>query len=68
LNGCVGPWWDMSRRALNFMEDILNTYCRHTFSAITHKWNVFGYMFCYGHISCFGMWNSCLKFRRTRQL
>jgi hypothetical protein len=36
LNRCGGPWWDVSRRALNFM-DILSTYYRFTLSAITHK-------------------------------
>jgi hypothetical protein len=35
LNGCGGPLWDMSRRALNLMEDILSTYYKCTLSAIT---------------------------------
>jgi hypothetical protein len=26
LNGCDGPWRDLSRHALNLMEDILSTY------------------------------------------
>jgi hypothetical protein len=43
LNGCGGPWWDVSRRALKLMEDILSTYCRWTLSAITHKLNVSGH-------------------------
>jgi hypothetical protein len=25
LNGCGGPWWDVSRRALNLVEAILST-------------------------------------------
>jgi hypothetical protein len=25
LNGCDSPWWDVSRRALNLVEDILST-------------------------------------------
>jgi hypothetical protein len=26
LNGCGGPWRDVPRRALNFVENILSTY------------------------------------------
>jgi hypothetical protein len=44
LSGCGGPWWDVSRRALNLMEDILGTYYRFTLSVITHKLNVSGHM------------------------
>jgi hypothetical protein len=44
LHGCDGPWWDVSRRALNLVEDILSTYCKCTLSAITHKLNVSGHM------------------------
>jgi hypothetical protein len=44
LNECGVPWWDVSRRALNLMEDILDTYYKCTFSAITHKLNVSGHM------------------------
>jgi hypothetical protein len=42
--GCSGPWWDVLRRALNLMEDILSTSYKCTLSAITHKWNVFEHM------------------------
>jgi hypothetical protein len=44
LGGCGGPWWDVSRRALNLMEDILNTYYKCTLSTVTHKLNVSGHM------------------------
>jgi hypothetical protein len=44
LNGCVGPWWDVSRCALNLMEDILSTYDNCTLSATNHKLNVSGHM------------------------
>jgi hypothetical protein len=44
LNGCDGPWWDVSRRALNLMGDILSTYYKCILSAITHKLNVSGHM------------------------
>jgi hypothetical protein len=37
LNGCGGPWWDVSRRAL---EDILSTYYKYILSAVTHKLTV----------------------------
>jgi hypothetical protein len=40
LSGCGGTWWDVSRPALNFMEEILNTYYKCTLSTITHKLNV----------------------------
>jgi hypothetical protein len=43
LNGCGVPWWDVSRRALNLMEDILSTYHKCTLTAIT-KLNVYGLM------------------------
>jgi hypothetical protein len=41
---CGGPWWDLSRRALNHMEDILSAYYKCTLSAITRKLNVSGHM------------------------
>jgi hypothetical protein len=44
LYGCGGPWWDVSRLALNLMEDILNTYYTCTLSGTTHKLNVSGHM------------------------
>jgi hypothetical protein len=44
LCGCGGPWWDVSRRVLNLMEDILNTYYKCIDSAITQKLNVSGHM------------------------
>jgi hypothetical protein len=44
LKGCCGPWWDVSRRVLNLMEDILSTYYKCSLSAITHKLNVSGHM------------------------
>jgi hypothetical protein len=44
LNGCGGPWWDVSRRALNLMENTLSTYYKCTLSDITHKLNVCGHM------------------------
>jgi hypothetical protein len=37
LNGYGGPWWDVSRRVLNLMEDILITYHKCALSAVTHK-------------------------------
>jgi hypothetical protein len=40
LNGCGGPRWDVSRGAINLMEDILNTYYKCTLSAITFRLNV----------------------------
>jgi hypothetical protein len=50
LDGCGGPWWDVSRPALNLMEDILNSFYKCTLSAVTQKlnvsWDVFyGYIF-----------------------
>jgi hypothetical protein len=44
LNGCGGPLRDVSRRALNRMEDILSAYYKCILSAITHKLNVSGHM------------------------
>jgi hypothetical protein len=44
LNGCGGPWWDVSKRELNSMEDILSTDYKCTLSAITNKLNVSGHM------------------------
>jgi hypothetical protein len=44
LHGCGGPSWDMSRRALNLVEDILSTYYKRNISAITHKSNVSGHI------------------------
>jgi hypothetical protein len=43
-NGCGGPWWNVSRSALNLMENILRPYYKCTVSAITHKLSVCGYM------------------------
>jgi hypothetical protein len=39
-----GPWWDMSRRALNLVEGILSTCYKCDFPAIPHKLNIFGYI------------------------
>jgi hypothetical protein len=44
LHGCGDPWWDVSRRAVSLMEDILSTYYKYTLSAITHKLNVSEHM------------------------
>jgi hypothetical protein len=44
LKRCSGPRWDSSRRALNLMEDILNSYYKCTLSAVNHKLNVSGHM------------------------
>jgi hypothetical protein len=38
LHGCGGPWGDVSKCALNLMEDILSTYYKCTLSAVAHKW------------------------------
>jgi hypothetical protein len=35
LDGCGGPWWDISTRALNLMEDVLSAYYKCTLSAVT---------------------------------
>jgi hypothetical protein len=43
VNGCDGPWWNVPRRALNLMEDILSTYYKSTLSDVTHKLNVSGH-------------------------
>jgi hypothetical protein len=43
LNGCGGPWCDVSRRSLNLLEDILSIYYKCTLSDITHKLNVSGH-------------------------
>jgi hypothetical protein len=68
LNGCCGPWWDVSRFALNLMEEILRTY---------HKCKSFSYnsqIKCFRiHVdidifSCFRMRNSCPNCVRTFQL
>jgi hypothetical protein len=44
VNGCGGPWWDVSRRALNLLKDILSTYYKCTLSTITHKLNISGHI------------------------
>jgi hypothetical protein len=44
LNGWGGPWWDVSRRALNLMQDILGTDFKRTLSAINYKLNISGHM------------------------
>jgi hypothetical protein len=45
LNGCSGLLWEVSRSALNIMEDLLNAYYIHTLPTITHKLNVPRHMF-----------------------
>jgi hypothetical protein len=35
MSGYGGPWWDVSRRALNLMEDILSTYYECTLSIVS---------------------------------
>jgi hypothetical protein len=40
LDGCGGPWWDVSRRALNFIDDTASTYYTCTLLAVTQKLNV----------------------------
>jgi hypothetical protein len=57
LSGRGGPWWDVSRRALNLMEDILSTYYKCTLSAITQKIKCFQTLFDLDIFSCFDMWN-----------
>jgi hypothetical protein len=37
LHRCGGPWWDVSRRASNFMEAILSTQCKCILSVIDHS-------------------------------
>jgi hypothetical protein len=64
LNGFGGPRWDMSRRALNFMQDIVSTYYECTFSAVIRKIKRFRTHFDMDIFSC----NSCPKFVRTFQL
>jgi hypothetical protein len=59
LHGCGCPWWDVSRRALTLMEDILNSHFKRTFSAITHKWNVSGHMLTWAFFLF--IWNSAPK-------
>jgi hypothetical protein len=44
LHGRGGPWWDVSRRALNLMKNILSTYYKCVLSAATHKLNISGQM------------------------
>jgi hypothetical protein len=66
LNGCGSPWEDVSRRALNLMEDILSSYYKSTVSVTTLK--CFRAYVGMDIFSCFGMWNSCPKFVRTFQL
>lgn len=39
LDGCGDPWWEVSRRMVTIMEDVLSAYCQCTLSAITHEWN-----------------------------
>jgi hypothetical protein len=64
-DGCGGPRWDVSRRALNLMEDILITYYKCTLSAITYKLNVFGHMLIWTFVFSLV---SCPMFVRTFQL
>jgi hypothetical protein len=40
LNGCCGPWWDMSRSALNLIEDVLS-YNSQIASGLTLIWTFF---------------------------
>jgi hypothetical protein len=44
LNGSGCPRWDVSKRALNLMENILSTYYKCTLPTITHRLNVSGHM------------------------
>jgi hypothetical protein len=44
LNGWGGQYWEVSRSALNLMEDILSLYCKCTSSAITKKLDTPGRM------------------------
>jgi hypothetical protein len=55
LNGCCGPWWDVSRRALNIMEDLLYMYSFSYNSQIKCFRTHVDMDIC----SCFCMWNSC---------
>jgi hypothetical protein len=58
LNGCDGPWWDVSRCAMNLMEDTLSNYYKCTLSAITS-----GYMLiwtCFLDLVCGIRGQSCV--------
>jgi hypothetical protein len=69
LNRCGrGPWWDVLRRALDLMEDILSTCYKCTLTAVTHKLHVHGHMLIWTFFSCFGLWNSCQKYFLIFQL
>jgi hypothetical protein len=50
LNGSRGPR-NVSRRALDLVEDILSTYYKFTLSAINHKLNVSGHIL-FGVLVC----------------
>jgi hypothetical protein len=57
LNGCGGPWWDVSWRAFNFMEVILGTHYGCTLSTKIRKLNICGHMLLWIFHN-FGMLNS----------
>jgi hypothetical protein len=61
------PWWEVSKRALHLMEDILSTYYKCTLSTVTHKYNFFGHMLMWNSFSSFVFLNLCPKFVRIFQ-
>jgi hypothetical protein len=66
LNGCGGPWWDVSRRALNLMEDNLSTSYKCTPSAITHKLNISGHMLIWTLLSLLSLfWKNKSRMMRS---
>jgi hypothetical protein len=67
-NGRGGPWWDVSRRALNLMEDIWSTYYKCSLSTKNQEIIFFRTHVDMDIFSSFGTWNSCPKFFGTFQL
>jgi hypothetical protein len=68
LNGCGGPWRDVSRRELNLVENILGIYYKCTLLAVTPKLKIFRTNVLLDIFSFIATWNSFPKFLRILQL
>jgi hypothetical protein len=68
LNGCGGPWRDVSRCALNLVGDILDIYYKCSLSAINHKLKLSGHTLMWTFILTLVFGTRAQKYVRTFQL
>jgi hypothetical protein len=57
LNGFTSPQWDVSRSALNFMENILSIHSKCTLSAVAQYWVIPNTCW-YRHFFFFWLWGT----------